>query len=329
MRRRPRPPRYLPAVLLVGTVVLGSCGSQGAGAINQDRAVIGIVRSVPDEEHGAFLDGLRRQGWNPGQQVRVLPADPATVQDDAEEVRAAVAAWADEDLDLLIAYSTPHAEALAAEAPDTPVLFVVNDPVASGLVAEGGSPGGQLSGLTFHVPADRTLDLAHRALGGLTHVGYLRPREDPAIAGHRATVQRAARTAGIDFTEAAFADPADVADAVDRLVEAGVDAVYLASSNSTFRALDEVEAELARRGLPAVANIDLAEFAVVVLTPDRAEMRRQLARQAARVLGGAPIASVPVEDPRKFQLIINATAADEIGLPALDPEVLRQADLVR
>jgi ABC-type uncharacterized transport system substrate-binding protein len=68
---------------------------------------------------------------------------------------------------------------------------------------------------------------------------------------------------------------------------------------------------------------------VLVLTPDRAEMRRQLGRQVARLLAGAEVASIPVEDPRKFVVIIDRTRASVLGLPELDQELLRQADVVK
>lgn len=322
--------------LVAGSLVLGltgltaGCAGNAGGADGADAPpVLGLLRAVPDEDHSALVGELRARGWTPGTDVRLLPADPEATVADEEEARATIRRWVHADVELVVAFSTPLATLLADEAPHTPGLFLVNDPVAAGLVADPDHPDGSLTGVTFRTPADRTLDLASRAVGGANHVGYLWPTGDSGVPGHRAAVEEAADELGFELSEASFDDEDGVADAVAQLAAAGVDLVFLASSTATVQARDAIEAELDRHRLPSVANTDFVTFAVVVLTPDGSEVRRQLARQAARLLAGAPVSAVPVEDPRKFTVIVNRSRIQELGLPDVADEVLRQADVVR
>ncbi|MDX1619442.1 MAG: ABC transporter substrate binding protein [Nitriliruptorales bacterium] len=276
------------------------------------------------------MSELRSRGWRAGDNLVLLPQeDPEAIHPTGDEAREALRAWQRQGVDLVVAFSTPFAQLLADEAPSTPGLFLVNDPVAAGLVSETERPEGSLTGVTFRTPADRTLDLASRMMGGLTTVGYLAPADDAAVPGHRDAVSQAAEELGLGFVAASFAGGDEVPAAVDALVAGGADVVFLATSTNTIRVLEPIEQELRRVGLPAVANTDFATFAVVVLTPDGVEVRRQLARQAARLLSGAPVSAVPVEDPRKFLLIVNASQMETLGFPAPSDDLLREADVVR
>jgi putative tryptophan/tyrosine transport system substrate-binding protein len=298
-------------------------------ARTEEPPTIGMMRVVPDEDHGEFVEELHRQGWTAGRDVRILPEDPEDLYRDADEAREVLTGWLDDGIDLVVAFSTPFAELTTEIAPGAPVLFMLNDPVAAGLVDDPNQPDGTLTGVSFRVPADRTIDLAAQLLGGMDRLGYLRPADDPAVPGHRSAVVEAVNELGIALEEATFTGPDDVGDAVDRLVAAGVDAVLPANANTTLRSLDAMEEALDRHRLPAIANTDHARFATLVLTPDGTELRRQLARQAARLLSGADVSSVPVEDPRRFVAIVNRSKAEELGLPPLDATVLRQVDVVR
>lgn len=289
---------------------------------------MGIVRAVPDDNHHVFLRELRAQGFGTDAAVRVVPQTGDEVVD-VDAAADLIRSWTREGLDLVVALSTPLAQAAVEAAPATPVLFLVNDPVAGGLVRDVARPDGSATGVTFRTPADRTLAFASEVLGGLDRVGYLWPEGDTGVEGHRTGIVAAAEELGIRLVDGPYADPGELPAVVDRFVDQDVDAVVLATSTTTARLLPELEAALDAAKLPAVANTERATFAVVTLTPDAAELRRQLGRQAARILGGTRVADVPVEDPRRFQLIVNRTKATALGLGPIDPAILRQVDVVR
>lgn len=323
---QPLRPAGTAILALVGAALFAACSPSEAE--QQDTtATIGILRAVPIPHHDAFVEQLRAFGWSTQDNLRILPSDTGELYETDEQAMQAIRSWQQDGLDLIIAFSTPHARLVADRTP-APVLFVVNDPVASGLVTDLDVPEGDLTGVTWKVPADRTLDLASRSLGGISRVGYLSPQDDAAVPGHLARVLAAAQALDIEVVQATFTDPDSVAASVEMLAAADVDAIYLTSSTDTAAALEQLEQALDRHALPAISNVEFVDFAVVTVAPDLAEINRQLARQAARVLAGSDIASVPVEDPRRFVITIDRTKAASLDLP-IATEVLQQADVVK
>lgn len=314
------------AAVSTGLALVG-CDASRAAPAPEETPFVGLLRVIPDEDQPAFVAELRAQGWAG---VEVRPTDPAAATPDVDAARAELEEWLRADVDLIVASSTPYAALAAEVAPSVPVLFLVNDPVAAGLVDDRDEPEGNLTGVTFRTPADRTLDLTAEVLGRpLQRVGYLAPEDDPAVAGHRAGVVAAAEELGIDVVEATYDSPEGVPAAVAELEAASVDVVYLASANGTAAAREDLERELDRARLPVVASADFIDFALVIVAPDSVEVRRQLARQAARILSGADLSAVPVEDPRRFVTIVDRGAAARLGLPPLPPDLLRKIDVVR
>lgn len=311
---------------LVALAVVSACAPGGSEA--QERPLVVVLRSVPDGHHGAFLAELRAQRFAVGRTLEVLPVDGDEAYADPDEAAAALAAL-DRRPTLVVAYSTPLAQRAIEVLPSTPTVTVVNDPVASGLVDDPDRPEGHITGVTFASPPDRTLQLGGRLLGDLDRIGYLAPADDPAVAGHRAGIRAAAAATGTEVVEATFDDGADVASAVAELVDADVDAAVLSSANATFAAYDELREAVTAAELPVISNNGRADFAVLVLEPDGAEVRRQVARQVARLLAGDPVAQVPVEDPRRFRLVIDRDRALDLAASGLDDGLLRQADEVR
>jgi putative ABC transport system substrate-binding protein len=293
-------------------------------------AFLRAVRSPQPDNQEVFLATLAEAGWVEGRTLRVLGRDPAEVRPDPEEARAVVAAWAGQGLDLVVALSSAGAVAAAAAAPGTPILFLSNDPSVTGLVADERRPEGQMTGVTFRVPADRTLDLTRRALPGLRQAGFLYPADDPAaLPTHRAAVDAAARL-GMELVVGSFRSDGDVAAEVLRLQQAGAECLVLANAPATVRAFPAIAGAVApggaAAGLPVVANVQ-ADFALIVLEPDTQELYRQMGRQAVRLLAGTPVAEVPVEDPARFRFVLNAGVAARLGVE-IPAEVVRTADTV-
>ena len=318
----------LAAVVLIAS--LAGCGSDGDGPGASDNIrVIGVLRAVesPEPESlDAFLDELAQNGFTEGENLRLLAADPKEVHADAADARATVAQWASDGVDLVVALSTSGAMAAAEVAPATDILFLSNDPTASGLVKDEHRPDGHLTGMTFRVPADRTLDLVRRAIPGVGIIGLLAPSDDPAATPIRDAMLRAANSLGISLVDATFATPADIDAAVSSLRDQNAEVVVLANAPTTVRNVPLIGKALAPAPLPVVANT-ATELAVLVLEPDTGELYRQMGRQAVRLLKGTPVSDVPVEDPARFRVVVNVGVASRLGLE-LAPDVVRTADRV-
>lgn len=332
-RRGDRPGALILTAPAVGLVILlvvgcarGDVGTGVAGAEHHTIAFLRAVAGTPSTEP-TFLQELRAAGFVAGRGLTILAFDPDEAYPDPADAERVVSRWRAQGLDLVVALSSSGAAAARAGAPSADVLFLSNDPTATGLVEDEQRPEGRLTGVTFRVPADRTLDLARRAVPGLRRVGMATPTDDPAAVANTDAVAAAASALGIELR----VEPFDSPDAVDRAVAAlaasGVDALLLSTSPTAVRSIAETEAAARRHRLPVVANTSLADAALVALYPDSAELGRQLGRQAARLLAGNPVSAVPVEDPRRYLLVIDVGAADRLGI-TVPEDVLQEANVV-
>lgn len=314
------------AAAVVAAAVLAACSSDA----DDPPVRIGFVRSVPASSGNTpFDEALASGGFTVGDNLVYVQDEPDTeVLITPEEVTAAVTGWVAEGIDLIVAFSSSGAEAAATAAPDTPVLFLVNDPIAVGLVSDKAHPDRNLTGATFRVPADRTLDLARQAIPGLRRIGVLVPATDPAGGPSRDAMLAAAQALELGTSVEAFADEADIARAVTALGERDIQAIVVVNSPTSVRFMSSIEPVATSLGLPTIANTSLATRAVLVLEPNVDSLLARLGRQAARLLSGTPPADVPVEDPTEFRVVLNRTVAHELGLAEFTADLLRQADLV-
>lgn len=321
----------LAAVGVTAALLLGGCGDGDGGSATapSEEVTVAFLRAVagrPSTEP-ALLDELRNAGFVEDRNLTILAGDADEAYAGPEEAAAAVAAWQDEGVDLIVALSSTGARVAADTAPNIPVLFLSTDPMATGLVEDEAAPEANLTGATFRVPADRTLSLTQRAVPGVTRVGLAYPPADPAALAHRDALQLAADELGVELVTAEFTDGEDAAGAVDELAAAGVGALLVSTSPVATRALPETEAASRRHRIPLIASTSVAEHALLAFAPDTEELGRQLGRQAARILQGADPGSVPVEDPNRFVLTLSLAAAAELGL-TLPPDLIREANEV-
>lgn len=316
-------------VLAAVAALLSACALAG-GSEPEEVSTVGFLRAVatPTTGQSAMEEELRRAGFVPGRNLELLGTDPMEAYPDPVDAADTVRAWSRQGLDVLIALSTSGARAAAEVLADTPIVFISNDPKAVGLVTNEGAPEGQLTGVTYRVPADRTLDVARRAIPDLQHVGFIYPENDPAGEPHRDAITSAGEDLGLQVTSERFTSPEDVDRAVKVLADAGVQAIVIANAPTAIAVLGEVNAAASGHSLPTIANTGVADGAMVILAPDSEELFRQVGRQTVRLLRGADPSDVPVEDPRHFQVFLDAGVARTHGID-LPSDLIREADEVR
>lgn len=324
-RRASLPRRSLCSVLIAALLAAG-CGMAVAGRDPEPTTTVAILSAFPvkTERVAVFREELRRAGFT-SRQVVILGADE--VHPEPEDAEAAVRRWAAGGVDVIVALWTEGARIASRHAPDTWILFVSNDAEAAGLVDDASAPSGNLTGITFRVPADRMLALAAQAVPELRVVGLIHPATDPAAGPHREAVAAAADRLGFSLVTAAFWSADTAGDAIARLALRGADAVVVANAPATIAAADMIEEGAFAAGVPLVANTGMFAGAVVVVEPNALAVWRQLGRQAAQLLSGAAPAQVPVEEPATYDVVVNGHSAAQLGL-TIPRAVLRQADRV-
>ncbi|MCU1379170.1 MAG: transporter substrate-binding protein [Acidimicrobiales bacterium] len=299
--------------------LLSGCGDK-AGTEH----TIGILRAVPAKDREqAFFAALDQAGYDRSQ-LRVLGGKATEVHPDKDDAEQTAKAWVADGVELIVALSTTSAQAARAATSTVPILVLVNDPSGSGLVTDERRPTGNVTGSSYRVPSDRLLAVADDAFGDVHDVGCLYPSDDPGARPPHADLVRGARALDMTLRCASFASPVGVAGAVAELVADGVDVIYLVNASGTVRAFPELERALVGVPVPVLASTP-TDFATLLLEPDGKDLYRQLGRQAARLLDGAKVSEVPVQDPGRFLLVVNLAAARRVGA-TIPTEILDRAD---
>jgi putative ABC transport system substrate-binding protein len=307
------------AVLLLVVSVVG-CSGEG-----DRRRTIGMIRVVgATEREAGFYEGLAAAGY-PASRLEVLGRARSEVHTDPADIRRTVRRWSKRGLDLVVATFSTGA-AIAAEVVDVPVVFLSNDPVATGLLTDERHPEGRLTGQTYRVPSDRLLQVAADAFGPVRRVGCLVVEDDPSARPVLADLRRGAQALGAELHCADVGGPGGDPAAVLAVLSHGVDVIDVVGSPQMVQHYEPIAEALAGTEVPVVSTVPL-DFAVLTLQPDTRAIYVQLGRQVARLLDGAKVRDVPVEDPGNFLLSVNERVAERLGrtIPAA---VLRRADHV-
>ena len=277
----------------------------------------------------AFQQGLRDLGYAEGQNIvivyRFAQGNMNRLPDLAAElVRLKV--------DVIVAAATPAAQAAKSAAGPIPVVFTtVGDPVASGLVRTIAQPGGNVTGLSIIAAelAGKRLELLKELVPRASRVAVLWDPGQPAGAPILKETEAAARSLGLQVQLVEARGPDDFQNALSTIkrVRAG-GLVVLPSFLFTahrYRLADL----LIRERVPAVfLRREFVEAGgLMSYSPSFADQYRRAATYVDKILKGAKPADLPVEQPTRFELVINMKTAKALGL-TIPPSILVRADQV-
>ena len=235
--------------------------------------------------------------------------------------------------DVLIARGPQAAVALKSATATIPIVFVaVFDPVGLGLVQSLSRPGGNITGLATYVPGDfvaKQIEILRELVPGASKIALL---ANPGNPMHRLTlaeeVPRTARKLGValPIVEATTAEELDTAFASAAAQRA--DAMIVFGDTLTIAKAPRVVALAAKHHLPAIYFFrQFANGGLVVYGPDIADLFRRAGGYVDKILKGTKPSDLPVEQPTKFELVINMKTAKALGL-TVPPSLLVRADEV-
>jgi putative ABC transport system substrate-binding protein len=232
--------------------------------------------------------------------------------------------------DILLAGN--EAAAVAMKGVKIPIVFAnVADPVASGLVQSLSRPGTNMTGL-----ADFMLDLQAKrveilkeAFPTLARVATLHPYDDPELRRFHAETERAARTLGLAIQHVIVRTAEDLVGAFEAIKTHRIQAVVIGGGSLIWTERARIVALAGQHRLrtmaPWRAYVDAG--GLMAYGTDLPELYRRAATYVDRILKGAKPADLPVEQPTKFELVINLKTAKALGL-TIPPSLLARADQV-
>ena len=278
----------------------------------------------------AFRDGLRKGGYIDGQNVNIeyrwadgrfdqLPALAA------ELVRRPVDVIATIGGDIV-------AKAAMAATSIIPIIFMVGqDTVRTHLVASLNRPGGNVSGVTLFVPdlAPKQMDLIHKMVPGAAVIAVLMNPKNPTVLPDPADLEQAARSNGMRLAVLNASTPKEIGAAFVAATVQHVGALLVSGDVFLTDRHSQIVALAAKYTLPTIYPFreSVIDGGLISYGNDLNETARLAGGFVARVLGGAKPSDLPVQQPTKFELIINIKTARSLGLN-VPPLLLVAADEV-
>jgi putative ABC transport system substrate-binding protein len=288
---------------------------------------VGILENVTSPRTEAFRQGLRDLGYVEGQNLAIesrFGTDERLPDLAAELVRL--------NVDVVFAPNTNAIQAAKNATRTIPIVMAVpSDAIGSGFIASLAQPGGNITGLTsiFAEVSAKRLELFKEALPRITRVAVL---ADPARPWHSAVVkalEETARSLRLKLHILELRQPSELDSASSAISRNKAEALFLAP-NPVFFVERRRLAEFASK-LRLPSSCVSAEFAeagcLMAYGADQAYLYRRAATYVDKILKASKPADIPVEQPTKFEFVINLKTAKQIGL-TIPPNVLARADRV-
>jgi putative tryptophan/tyrosine transport system substrate-binding protein len=315
-------------LILLLTISVNSEAQQGSGRIAQI-GFLGIDRSpstMPREK--AFLQGLRDLGWVERQNITI---ERRYWQNRAERLPALADELVRLNLDLIVTTSGTAAWAVKKVTNTTPIVMITSaDAVTQGLVASLARPGGNVTGLT-NISTDvigKQLEILKETFPRVSRVAVMYcPASGRSVVEKRwSEIEAAAQVLKVHLQSLEVSGPEEIDGALRAATRERADALFV--QDCSVIPANSVEL-IARTRLPAM--YPTSRFAeaggLMVYGPSGTDLSRRAATYVDKILKGAKPGDLPVEQPSKFELVINLKTAKQIGL-TIPPHVLARADKV-
>jgi putative ABC transport system substrate-binding protein len=276
----------------------------------------------------AFLDGLQQLGWTDGRNVRIdirWPAGDADRRTYAAELVGLAP-------DVILASASASVAALQQASRSAPIVFAsVIDPVGAGFVASLAQPGGNATGFTAfeYGISGKWLELLKEIAPHMTRAAVLR---DPALAagiGQFAAIQSMASSSAVELSAIDTRDVGEIERAVVAFARKPNGGLVVSGSGLVHVYRDIIIKLAARHKLPAVyfERYYVTGGGLISYAADSIDPHRRAASYVDRILKGENPADLPVQNPTKYELVINLKTAKALGLD-VPPTLLSRADEV-
>ena len=278
---------------------------------------------------GPFREGLRELGYVEGRNILI---EYRWAEGKNERLPALIAELIALKVDVIVTAGTPAALAVKKATTSIPlVMAAVGDPIGVGLVASLARPGGNVTGLSAIAPEleGKRLELLREVVPKLSHIAVLWNPDNPLQAGSLKETRAAAQVLGIKVQLLGVRTAEDFPAAFAAILKERPGALLVLADRIFLHNRARIVDFEAKRRLPGMYPYrELVEAGgLMSFGPSYAGMHRRAAYYVDKILKGAKPADLPVEQPTKFDLMINLKAAKALGL-TIPQSVLARADEV-
>jgi putative tryptophan/tyrosine transport system substrate-binding protein len=293
---------------------------------------IGLLVSGTTSSHGqwvaAFVRRLHELGWIEG---RTIAIEYRWAEGRTERAAEIAAEFVRLKVDVIVTSATAVVVVAKQATSIIPIVFAAaGDPVGTGLVASLARPGGNVTGLSLQQTdvAAKRIELLREVVPGLRRLAILGNVGGPAVLLDMREVQAAARTLGLEVIASEIQRGEDIAPAFEAL-NGRAEALYVATDPlvDTHRIRINTLALAARLPTMLGSREWVEAGGLISYGPNWSDQWRRAADYVDKILRGAKPSDLPVEQPTKFNLVLNLTTAKALGLE-IPPTLLARADEV-
>ena len=325
----------MPTILLLAflgflnSAVFHPAAAQQLGKIPRIGFLGNSTAALEDNLVGPFRQGLHDLGYVEGKNILV---EYRWAEGNYDRFPALVGELVAQKVEVIVTAGTPAALAVKKAAPSVPLVFAAaGDPIGTGLIESLARPGGNitgLSGMVMDLEAKR-LELLQEVIPKLSHVAVFWNPVSPLQVNSEKEVQSAARILKIKVLSLGVQSAERFDNAFATIRRERPHALLVLPDRLFLHNRARIMEFATKQQLPGVyAYVELAEAGgLMSYGPSYADMHRRAAYYVDRILKGAKPADLPVEQPTKFDFVINLKAAKQIGL-TIPPNVLARADRV-
>ncbi|EOI0110283.1 ABC transporter substrate-binding protein [Vibrio cholerae] len=302
---------------VIATAVLAGAALLSSQSIMAKTAKVAVSQIVEhpalDATRQGLLDGLKAKGYEEGKN---LEFDYKTAQGNPAIAVQIARQFVGENPDVLVGIATPTAQALVSATKTIPIVFTaVTDPVGAKLVKQLEQPGKNVTGLSDLSPVEQHVELIKEILPNVKSIGVVyNPGEANAVSLMELLKLSAAKH-GIKLVEATALKSADVQSATQAIAEKS-DVIYALIDNTVASAIEGmiVAANQAKTPVFGAATSYVERGAIASLGFDYYQIGVQTADYVAAILEGKEPGSLDVQVAKGSDLVINKTAAEQLGI---------------
>ena len=289
----------------------------------------GVSRTAISARMEAFRQGLRELGYVEGKNVVI---ESRYAEENINRLPALAAELVRLKVDIIITGGPPAIRSAKEATSIIPIVMGFdNDPVGNGFVVSLARPGGNVTGLSALSPeiSGKQLELLKEIVPKLSRVAVIGSSAEPANARTLGETEYAAKTFGVKLQYLDVLDPKDIETAFREASKGRADAALVLPSPFAFGERIQLVDLAAKHRIPAMYGSSeyVEPGGLMTYGVSFTDLFRRAAYYVDKILKGAKPAELPVEQPTKFELLINLNAAKQISL-TIPPNVLARADKV-
>jgi putative tryptophan/tyrosine transport system substrate-binding protein len=292
---------------------------------------VGVLGATESPENAqSWLEGLRERGYVVGGNLQI---EYRYSQGRTEQIPALVAELVAFGPEVIVANGTPNAVAVHAGVPTIPLVFVaVGDPVAVGLVESLAHPSGNVTGFSTVVPegfVGKQLQFLKALVPQASRIAVLINPTNPVHRPELPRLPEIGRLLGVELVVVEASKPDQLETAFEAAHTQGAQAIHVLGDPLIFTHSAKVVELAARYRLPAMYlnRRNVQHGGLMSYGPDNVDFWRRAGAYVGRILKGERTGDLPVEQPTRFDLIVNLKTAAALGI-TVPPSILAQAEEV-